>query len=858
MRRKCRSKSVRYHPPMSAKARFFGVLGVFFSICEALSGQTPTPTPGPTTISTVTSWTTENNHAVSGVNLKAQPDGSVWFLVPSNDRIVQLQPDGITFKQWQIRDDKNIGANPVDFEIDGQYVRFLENGESQIDAGFSAVGRLDTTNGALREWVVFGSRPAAFYRAPDGKIWIPQSNGVLQSVDTLSLQVQNYVSAGVFAYSDAVVGPDGAYWLIDFGNNRIVRWQFGADTETAWTMFDPNAGRLNVSQLQFDDGGRLWISELSGNRLDVFDPAANALTTFGGFTNPVHFQLFAGKVYVTEEPGGPGRVAILDPDVAIGSAIVLTPVTNHVGSTANQRNAVVRDTTAIFSTFTSTRASVAATDVTVSLLTPGLLQTQFPSTNAYGIDVVPGGAWVGSEGLLLFVTFQSIGASSDLTVPVAAEFGVSPGERIVTQSTLYNRGSSPITVDALYLYSPGSFAARVTNVIGPGQTLFLPDTFGDSSSNSRVAFGPVRFQVTSGNAGDLLASVRSARILDDGSSYGFAMPALSAGDTLGAGAARTLFTGIRDSEVSIFGVFSPTGADATAVLVAPDGTVRGTRRFQMAANGSQEFNPAASAFGASPEPGDVIRVTVATGSLQPYVNVYDTGDIDVAASLPVAASGNGTLLGVTNARLGQSSYVTDLFLANPDPGRAASVTLSLFPSGLSGAPRLASVSVPAGGTLIVPDVLTGLFSFSGEGAVLYSSDVAISVSARVASRRPEGDYGTFESSLALSDGIPAGGARETVGAPQTATRQTDLLLFNGGDATSVTLVALGDNGAETGRITIPIAAQSAVRVSAPVGNLGGNGPAGRLRVEAPAGSQVTAAAEQIDLGTGDLEIAPLR
>ncbi len=68
------------------------------------------------------------------------PDGTVWFLVPSNDRIVQLQPDGVTFKQWQIRLDKDLGANPVDFQIDGNFIWFIENGESLIDAGFSALG----------------------------------------------------------------------------------------------------------------------------------------------------------------------------------------------------------------------------------------------------------------------------------------------------------------------------------------------------------------------------------------------------------------------------------------------------------------------------------------------------------------------------------------------------------------------------------------------------------------------------------------------------------------------------------------------------------------------------------------------
>src|SRR5258708_12742649 len=86
-----------------------------FLASRALTAQTPTPLPLGTLLAV------ENSKSVSGVRIQAQPNGTVWFLVPSNDRIVQLQSDGVTMKQWQIRDDKSISANPVDFSLDRKF-----------------------------------------------------------------------------------------------------------------------------------------------------------------------------------------------------------------------------------------------------------------------------------------------------------------------------------------------------------------------------------------------------------------------------------------------------------------------------------------------------------------------------------------------------------------------------------------------------------------------------------------------------------------------------------------------------------------------------------------------------------------
>jgi streptogramin lyase len=814
-----------------------------------------------TTIAAGTSLTTENSHAVTGVRIEPQPDGTVWFLIPSNDRIVQLQADGVTLKQWQIRTDANIGANPVDFQIDGNIIWFIENGESLIDAGRSIFARLDTTTGQLREWDVPGSRPANFSRTSDGKVWLAQTQGSLQLVDMITLGVVDYRSTKSFAYGDMVVGPDGMFWMVDFGNNRIVRYQPGSTSETSWTFFDPNVGRLNPSQMEFDDQGFLWISMFSGAQMVRFNPATGELVSYTGFSGPIHFDIFAGRLYIAEAAGDNGRVVVLDPLLAAGSTAVLQSETLTVGAAPNKLQALIHDSTITPTVFTSTAASMAATDLVTTSTLPGILRTQFPFVNAYGIRVAGGVVWVGSASVLARLVIQTIGSPSDLTVPVAAEFGVSPGDRIVTDVTLFNRGDAPISGNILYLYSPAAFAASTSYTVGPGETILLSDALGGSSSNAAVLFGPVRVRVSSGAAGDLSATVRTSRVLADGSSYGFAIPALSSGESLGPGATRTLFTGNRTSEASIFGLFSPAGAEAAATLVAPDGSVRGTRKFSLAANIAQEFNPAASAFGVPAEPGDVLVVSVSSGSLQPYVNVLDLGTFDTAISLPVAATRDavfpnlGTLVG-----FGDTSFVSDLFLSNSDRANPANVTVSYFPGGTSNSAVVSTLTLPPGASQVIADVLPTLFSvIAGQGALIVSSDVPVAVSSRVAARQAQGDYATFSAALDGADTIVGGSTGTAFGVPQTAVRRTHLLLFNNGLPGTVTVVGYDGKGNEVGRLSVDMAESQALRVNSVMEQLGvPDQSVGRITVTSEPGMQLYAETAEVDLDTGDVEFARVK
>ncbi len=107
----------------------------------------------------------------------------------------------------------------------------------------------------VTEWVIPGSLPAAFHKASDGTYWVPITGAALLNVNFETGTTTSYRSALTYAYADMAVAPDGTLWLADFGNNRIVRYVPGAETETSWTFFNPGDGRLNPTQIDFDDQG---------------------------------------------------------------------------------------------------------------------------------------------------------------------------------------------------------------------------------------------------------------------------------------------------------------------------------------------------------------------------------------------------------------------------------------------------------------------------------------------------------------------------------------------------------------------------------------------------------------------------
>ena len=801
---------------------------------------------------------TENSGRINGVRLQVQPDGSVWFLEATSDSIAYIK-DGV-IKRWQIRTDTQIGANPVDFQIDGDLVWFIESGQSQIDGASCAYARLDTTTGQLREWVIPGTIPAAFYRAPSGLVWFPQSGAVMQSFNPDTLEVVNWRSTATYAYADMTVAPDGSFWLADFGDNRIVHWFPGAPTETSWTFYPLSGGRLNPAQVELDENGWLWIVQRSANRVDHFDPFTNTLYSYTGIANPIHMDRFQNRVYVTSVLTT-SSISVLDPSVAPpAGALGLNPVTLDVGNSPAARLVTIRDTVIVPTVFTSAPKTLVPTDFVVTNPNPtsGILTTTFPSVNTYGITVSGGRVWAGTDGNLAALNMQAIGSATDLGVPVASSQAGPANSKIGINITLADLGTAAIAGQSLYLYSPGVFAPKTTFTLSPGATTLFADNFG----NVAIPFlnGPVRVGTTSGSAADFIADVRTARTTPAGGSFGYLLPATSVLTGLTNGSTTTLFTGASDTEVSVLSVSSLVDAKGTVSLFAPDGTLRGSGDFEVVKNASLIFNPASSAFGLPAEPGDVVQVAVTAGSLEAAVLVFDSGTTDIAPSLPATASTLGVIPYAAAIPGADQSIVSDLFLSNPSTDTSASVTVSYAALGATGAPSTATLTLLPLESQSIASVLPTLFSVdAGAGALVVSSDIPVVAASRIATSTASGDYGTFANAIPTAQAIAGGHAGVGIGLPQTSTRVGYLLLYNGGAAGNVTVTGFRSDGTEAGHLTVALGAQSAGFVGGVFAALGvSNQAAGRIRVDVADGMTVYGWTAALDVPTGDIDISPLR
>ena len=383
-------------------------------------------------------------------------------------------------------------------------------------------------------------------------------------------------------------------------------------------------------------------------------------------------------------------------------------------------------------------------------------------------------------GKVAHLQLQTVGAPSDLVAPVATQLAGAADVEGRIDVTLYNPSDTTISGDLLYLFSPGFFAARTSFTLAPGQTSLLSDAFGDLGSATVPFVGPVRILVSSGPADQLVATVRSAQARADGGAFGYSVSATSVSEALGPGASRTLFTGAEESDVSAFGFYTPSGAEAVFTLVAQNGTVRGSLPISITSNIAEEFSPASSAFNVAAEPGDVIRVEVTNGTLYPYVRIVDAGTHDVALSRPATATTDAVFPNAgTAVGLFDTSFVSDLYLSNPDPETGANVRITYYPLG-SGGSTTVTVPVPPGGSVAIPNVLDSLFSVTvGQGTLVLESDVPVASSLRIAAVKEEGKFSTLALPIAPAGAVEPGGAF-VIGDLQSATRRTNLLFFNRG------------------------------------------------------------------------------
>jgi virginiamycin B lyase len=73
------------------------------------------------------------------------------------------------------------------------------------------------------------------------------------------------------------VAPDGAVWMSELQGNRIVRYTPAADAFKVWTM---PTSRSGPRRLEVAPDGIVWIPEYGANKLASFDPRTETFTEY--------------------------------------------------------------------------------------------------------------------------------------------------------------------------------------------------------------------------------------------------------------------------------------------------------------------------------------------------------------------------------------------------------------------------------------------------------------------------------------------------------------------------------------------------------------------------------------------------
>ena len=399
-------------------------------------------------------------------------------------------------------------------------------------------------------------------------------------------------------------------------------------------------------------------------------------------------------------------------------------------------------------------------------------------------------------------------AESDLLVPALVHTDGANGSRFETELSLANVGPHPAAVEAVLLDGSGAttlldLPASTTRSLSSGELFALLGRPGGAA--------PLRLRVLAGDPRRVAASARVFNRTASGGTYGLSFPVEAASASVVA-ASRSAWmfagSGARPERMNV-SLFAPFG-DATASVetVAEDGSA--TRRVEV------ELAPLArrqldDVLGPSPT-AVAVRVTVGSGRVQLYGTVVSnaaTNDPFLSPALSAAGAPAWTVPAVA-ASPGRNGSVfsSDLHVSAvphaPDGETSAAVT---FRPQDGSAPRTATLSLAAGATRVVPDVLSTLFpeAVPAAGAVDVRSERPLLV---FAVTRSDPETGPSSQDVPC---VPAG-AEATAGAPalfvglrEDGEARSNLVLSSVGPATTVCLRLWGESPDATAYGCLPLA-----------------------------------------------------
>lgn len=149
-----------------------------------------------------------------------------------------------------------------------------------------------------------------------------QATGKLGILDPKSGKFEEIALGARSAPHGVIVGPDGAPWITDGGQNAIVRVDPKSHQIKVWTL-PRETGNANLNTATFDKSGRIWFTGQSGiyGRLD---PASGEIRVwksprgvgpYGITTTPggdVYFASLAGN-YIARVDTSSGEATVIEP-----------------------------------------------------------------------------------------------------------------------------------------------------------------------------------------------------------------------------------------------------------------------------------------------------------------------------------------------------------------------------------------------------------------------------------------------------------------------------------------------------------------------------------------------------------------
>lgn len=175
-----------------------------------------------------------------------------------------------------------------------------------------------------------GPHDVAADPAVDGPVWISaQRAGALGRLDPKTGKVEHIPLGSGSAPHGVIVGPDGAPWLTDGGQNAIVRVDPTTREVKVWVLPE-DTGYANLNTAAFDRSGRIWFTGQNGvyGRLD---PKAGDVKVWQAPKGPGPYGIAAtpgGRVFYASLAGS----HIAEIDVASGAAQIIQPPTSGQGA----------------------------------------------------------------------------------------------------------------------------------------------------------------------------------------------------------------------------------------------------------------------------------------------------------------------------------------------------------------------------------------------------------------------------------------------------------------------------------------------------------------------------------------------